>query len=157
MASQKLLDQAYMQCAKAIAALSKAERKKVGAILVSAGGRGIIAEGYNGTPRGFNNACENTVILEVENTSGHDVYFPSKMELVTKPEVLHAESNAIAKVARSTNSSEGATLYVTISPCFECSKQIIQAGIVRVVYDELYRIQDGLDLLDKAGISTEKI
>lgn len=137
MATQKSLDEAYMRCAKAIAALSHAERKKVGAILVSSHGHGIIAEGYNGTPSGFDNVCE------VGN--------------VTKPEVLHAESNAITKVARSTNSSECATMYVTCAPCFECSKLIIQAGIIRVVYEEEYRFSDGPDLLLEAGILVEKL
>lgn len=93
----------------------------------------IISDGFNGTPAGFENICE--------DKSGH-----------TKPYVLHAEANAITKVARSNNSSDGATLYVTASPCLECSKLIIQAGIKRVVYHELYRMSDGLDLLQRAGI-----
>ena len=93
----------------------------------------IISDGYNGTPSGFDNVCED----------GNDVTFPY---------VLHAEANAITKVARSNNSSEGSTLYVTTSPCMECSKLIIQAGIKRVVFSELYRIHDGIDLLEKAGV-----
>lgn len=93
----------------------------------------IISDGYNGTPVGFENVCED------ENG-------------VTKPYVLHAEANAITKVARSNNSSDGATLYVTASPCLECAKLIVQAGIKRVVYNELYRIVDGLDLLERAGV-----
>lgn len=141
MVNQKKLDEAYMGCARAIGAMSHAERKKVGAILVSSAGHGIIAEGYNGTPRGFDNVCE------YEKSEG----------LVTKPEVLHAESNAIAKVARSTNSSSGSTLYVTLSPCFECSKLIIQAGIKRIVYEEEYRLLDGIDLLRKAGVEVDKL
>ena len=96
----------------------------------------IISDGYNGTPSGFENVCED------ENN-------------VSKPYVLHAEANAISKVARSHNSSDGATLYVTASPCIECSKLIIQAGIRRVVYGELYRLTDGIDLLKRAGIEVE--
>lgn len=95
----------------------------------------IISDGFNGTPSGFENICED------ENGS-------------TKPYVLHAEANAITKVARSNNSSQGATLYVTASPCLECSKLIIQSGIKRVVFNELYRLSDGIDLLNRAGIET---
>jgi dCMP deaminase len=96
----------------------------------------IISHGYNGTPHGFENICEDKV----------------DDELVTRKEVLHAESNAISKVAKSTNSSDGSTLYVTLSPCYECSKLIIQSGINRVVYKEQYRRSEGIDLLIKAGI-----
>lgn len=110
-------------------------RRQVGAILVK--DRMIISDGYNGTPSGFENVCED------ENG-------------VTKPYVLHAEANAITKVARSSNSSLGATLYVTASPCMECAKLIIQSGICRVVYLEEYRITDGVDLLRRAGIQVEK-
>ncbi len=98
----------------------------------------IISDGYNGTPSGFENVCED------ENG-------------VTKPYVLHAEANAITKVAKSGNSSEGATLYVTASPCLECSKLIIQAGIKRVVYKDSYRLADGIELLERAGIITEQV
>ena len=107
----------------------------MGAILVK--DRMIISDGYNGTPSGFENVCED------ENG-------------VTKPYVLHAEANAITKVACSSNSSLGATLYVTASPCLECAKLIIQAGITRVVYSEEYRITDGVDLLRRAGVRVEK-
>lgn len=141
-----------MRCANAIAGLSQAERKKVGAILVSQ--QGIIAEGYNGTPSGFDNVCE---VVEEQCVSMLDQEMNPVKLLITKPEVLHAESNAIAKVAKSTNSSLGATLYVTCSPCFDCSKLIIQAGIKRVVYEEEYRLSDGPDLLRKAGIQVEKL
>ncbi len=110
-------------------------RRQVGAILVK--DRMIISDGYNGTPSGFENVCED------ENG-------------VTKPYVLHAEANAITKVARSGNSSEGATLYITDSPCMECAKLIIQAGIARVVYRNEYRILDGVDLLRRAGIRVDK-
>lgn len=144
MASQKKLDQAYMECAFAIAKLSYAERKKVGAIVVGQNG-GIIAEGCNGTPPGFDNCCE------------YEEYHGDERVLVTKPECLHAERNAIDKIARSTNSSLGSTLYVTMSPCFECSKSIIQSGVKRVVYAEQYRLTDGLALLAKANILVDKL
>ena len=108
-------------------------RRKVGALIVKE--KMIISDGYNGTPVGFENICED------ENG-------------VTKPYVLHAEANAISKIARSNNSSDGATLYVTASPCIECSKLIIQAGIKRVVYAEKYRLDDGLRLLRRAGVET---
>ena len=98
----------------------------------------IISDGYNGTPAGFKNVCE--------DEDGH-----------TLPYVLHAEANAITKIARSGNSSEGATLYVTTSPCIECSKLIIQAGIARVVFSEYYRLSDGIDLLREAGIKVDFI
>lgn len=110
---------------------SYCQRRKVGAILVK--DKMIISDGYNGTPAGFDNVCESE-------------------EGVTFPYVLHAEANAITKVARSNNSSEGSTLYVSTSPCMECSKLIIQSGIKRVVFSDIYRITDGLDLLKKAGI-----
>lgn len=131
---QKLLDQRYMRMARIWAENSYCERRKVGALLVK--NKMIISDGYNGTPSGFENKCED------ENN-------------VSKPYVLHAEANAISKIARSHNSSDGATLYVTASPCIECSKLIIQAGIKRVVYGEEYRIMDGVDLLRKAGIEVE--
>ena len=116
------------------ATLSKAQRKQVGCLIVKNGT--IISDGYNGSHSGFDNTCE---LIQHEH-------------LVTKPEVLHAESNAISKLAKSTQSSNGATLYATCSPCLECSKLIIQSGIIRVVYGEKYRSNDGLDLLKKAGI-----
>lgn len=120
-----------MRMARTWAENSYCKRRQVGALLVK--NQMIISDGYNGTPSGFENNCED------ENN-------------VSKPYVLHAEANAITKVARSNNSSEGATLYVTASPCMECSKLIIQAGIKRVVYGEEYRIMDGIDLLQRAGI-----
>lgn len=112
---------------------SYCKRRQVGALVVK--NKMIISDGYNGTPSGFENVCED------ENN-------------VTKPYVLHAEANAITKLARSTNSGEGATLYVTASPCIECAKLIIQAGIRRVVYGEKYRLDDGLRLLQRAGVET---
>ena len=127
---QRLLDSRYLRMAQIWSENSYCVRRKVGALIVR--DNMIISDGYNGTPSGFPNVCE-------ENN-------------VTFPYVLHAEANAITKVARSNNSSEGGTLYVTASPCMECSKLIIQSGIKRVVFSDLYRIQDGLDLLRKAGI-----
>lgn len=128
---QELLDHRYMRMARIWAENSYCERRKVGALLVK--DQMIISDGYNGTPAGFENVCEDDT-----NRS--------------KPYVLHAEANAITKVARSSNSSDGATLYVTASPCIECSKLIIQAGIKRVVYGEEYRIMDGIDILKRAGV-----
>ena len=125
--------------------LSNARRKKVGALLVK--NNTIIADGYNGTPSGFENECENPIF----DTDG------TFLDYETKWYVLHAESNALAKVAKSTQSSEGSTLYVTMSPCRECSKLILQAGIKRVVYSESYRDSAGLDLLKKAGVDVVQI
>lgn len=128
---QLLLDKRYLRMTAIWSENSYCKRRKVGALIVK--DNMIISDGYNGTPAGFENVCED------ENG-------------VTKPYVLHAEANAITKVARSNNSSDGATLYVTASPCIECAKLIIQAGIKRVVFNELYRITDGIDLLRRAGI-----
>lgn len=128
---QRLLDERYLRMAAIWSENSYCRRRKVGAIIVK--NNMIISDGYNGTPSGFDNICESE-------------------EGVTFPYVLHAEANAITKVARSNNSSKGSTLYVTASPCMECSKLIIQAGIKRVVYSEHYRITDGLDLLKRAGV-----
>jgi len=130
---QRLLDQRYLRMAYIWAENSYCIRRQVGALIVKE--KMIISDGYNGTPSGFENCCED------ENN-------------ITKPYVLHAEANAITKVARSNNSSEGATLYVTSSPCIECAKLIIQAGISRVVFSEKYRIEDGINLLQKAQIET---
>ena len=128
---QNLLDRRYLAMASIWGQNSYCRRRKVGALLVK--DKMIISDGYNGTPAGFENICED------ENN-------------VTKPYVLHAEANAITKVAKSNNSSEGATLYVTASPCLECAKLIIQSGIKRVVYGEMYRIDDGIRLLQRAEI-----
>ena len=128
---QLTLDRRYIRMATIWAENSYCTRRQVGALIVK--NQRIISDGYNGTPAGFENICED------ENN-------------VTKPYVLHAEANAITKIARSNNSSEGATLYVTASPCIECAKLIIQAGIKRVVYSEKYRLEDGLELLQRAGI-----
>ncbi|MBR4822244.1 MAG: dCMP deaminase family protein [Bacteroidales bacterium] len=128
-------DEKYIRMAKIWATNSYCKRRQVGALIVK--DKMIISDGYNGTPSGFENDCEE--------------------DNVTKPYVLHAEANAITKVAKSGNSSEGATLYVTASPCIECSKLIIQAGIRRVVYSEEYRLDDGLKLLKRAGVEVEKV
>ena len=128
-------DHSYLEMAQIWAQNSYCKRRKVGALLVK--DRMIISDGYNGTPSGFENICEE--------------------DGVTKPYVLHAEANAITKVAKSGNSSDGATLYVTASPCAECAKLIIQAGIKRVVYRDAYRLTDGIDLLRRAGIEVEQI
>lgn len=128
---QLQLDLRYLRMARIWAENSYCRRRQVGALLVK--DKMIISDGFNGTPSGFDNICE--------DSDGHTFSY-----------VLHAEANAITKVARSNNSSEGATLYVTAAPCIECAKLIIQAGIKRVVFSELYRLADGLDLLNKAGI-----
>ena len=125
-----------MEMAAVWAKNSYCRRRQLGALIVK--DRMIISDGYNGTPSGFENICED------ENG-------------VTKPYVLHAEANAITKVAKSGNSSEGATLYVTASPCIECAKLIIQSGIKRLVYRDEYRLTDGVDLLRRAGITVEKV
>jgi dCMP deaminase len=138
-------DIVYMKMARQWSELSLARRKKVGALLVK--NNTIIADGYNGTPSGFENECE----LPVFNEAGEFTDYETKWY------VLHAESNALAKVAKSTQSSEGSTLYVTLSPCRECSKLILQAGIKRLVYLETYRDSEGLELLKKAGVEIVKI
>ena len=129
-------DKSYMEMASVWARNSYCKCRQVGALLVK--DRMIISDGFNGTPSGFENICED------ENG-------------VTKPYVLHAEANAITKVAKSGNNSDGSTLYVTSSPCLECSKLIIQSGIRRVVYQEEYRLTDGIDLLRRAGIEVIKL
>ena len=128
---QQLLDRRYLRMARIWAENSYCRRRQVGALVVK--DKMIISDGYNGTPSGFENTCEDDNGL-------------------TKPYVLHAEANAITKLARSSNNSDGSTLYVTAAPCIECAKLIIQAGIRRVVYGEPYRIADGLQLLQRAGI-----
>ena len=128
---QDALDKRYIRMASFWAENSYCQRRQVGALIVK--DKMIISDGYNGTPSGFENVCED------ENN-------------ITKPYVLHAEANAITKIARSNNSSNGATMYVTASPCIECAKLIIQACIKRVVYSEKYRLEDGINLLKRAGI-----
>lgn len=133
---QTKLDQRYLRMANIWAENSYCVRRKVGALIVK--DKMIISDGFNGTPAGFENVCEDE-------------------EGVSKPYVMHAEANAITKIARSNNSSEGATMYVTASPCIECAKLIIQAGIQRIVYGEQYRLNDGIELLERAGIKVEYI
>lgn len=133
-AKKAAIDRRYARMALIWAENSYCERRKVGALVVK--DNMIISDGYNGTPTGFENICED------DNN-------------VSKPYVLHAEANAITKLARSSNSSDGATLYVTASPCIECAKLIIQSGIKRVIYTEQYRLTDGVDLLKRAGIDVE--
>ena len=128
---QQKLDERYLRMARIWAENSYCQRRQVGALVVK--DKMIISDGYNGTPSGFENVCED------DNN-------------VTKPYVLHAEANAITKLARSNNNSDGATIYITASPCIECAKLIIQAGIKRVVYGEKYRLTDGVELLERAGI-----
>ncbi len=130
-AKKRVLDERYIRMARIWGENSYCKRRQVGALIVKE--KMIISDGFNGTPSGFENICED------ENGR-------------TKPYVLHAEANAITKVARSNNSSEGATLYVTCSPCIECAKLIIQAGIRRVVFSELYHNTDGVDLLKRNNI-----
>ncbi len=129
---QSILDRRYLRMARIWAENSYCKRRQVGALVVK--DSMIISDGYNGTPSGFENVCEE--------------------DGVTLPYVLHAEANAITKLARSSNNSDGATLYVTASPCIECAKLIIQSGIKRVIYGEQYRLTDGIELLQKAGIET---
>lgn len=133
---QRLLDERYLRMAIIWAENSYCVRRKVGALIVK--DNMIISDGYNGTPSGFENVCEDE-------------------DGLTKPYVLHAEANAITKVARSNNSSEGATLYITDAPCIECAKLIIQAGIRRIVYTKSYRLDDGLKLLERARIECVKL
>jgi dCMP deaminase len=133
---QHKYDRAYLRMAKEWSVLSHCHRRQVGALIVK--DRMIISDGYNGTPSGFENICEDD-------------------EGYTKWYVLHAEANAILKVASSNHSCKGATLYLTMSPCRECSKLIHQAGIIRLVYDEAYKDRSGLDFLAKAGVSIEQL
>lgn len=133
---QQKFDKAYLRMAEEWSKLSHCERKKVGALIVS--GRRIISDGFNGTPSGMKNCCEDD-------------------EGLTKWSVLHAEANAILKVASSTNSCEGATLYVTLSPCKDCSKLIHQSGIKRVVFMDKYKNTDGLDFLEEVGVNVVQI
>lgn len=134
MDKQKELDCRYLRMARIWSENSYCQRRRVGALIVK--DKRIISDGYNGTPSGFENVCEDE-------------------DHLTKPYVLHAEANAITKIARSNNNSDGSTLYVTDSPCVECSKLIIQAGIRRVVYAREYRLTDGIELLRRAGIEVE--
>ena len=172
---EKQYDKAYMKMALAMGELSYAIRNKVGCIIVSKNGQ-VISQGFNGTPTGYDNCCEDPhcscqyvrgcAVTEKPISEQMSVKYCSSiafghpcryLTLTTKPEVLHAESNAISKCAKWISSTEEATLYVTLSPCFECSKMIIQAGIKRVCYLEEYRDTKGIDFLKKNGIIVDKI
>lgn len=167
--TQEESDKYYLKVADVCSENSKAERLQVGAILVK--DKQIISDGFNGTPSGFDNNCEYLIPVEgsdLEHHYGKEVtddttiryikshYSSEEYQLKTKPEVLHAEANAITKCARMGHSSEGATIYITHCPCINCSKLIIQAGIKRVVYRNPYKAIDGLELLQRAGIQIEK-
>lgn len=169
-------DQTYMKIAQCVSKLSYALRNKVGCIIVSKDGQ-IISQGFNGTPKGYDNCCEDPhcsckyvhgcsytakpideqMSVKFCTNPQNSGYRCNYLTLTTKPEVLHAESNAISKCSRWLSSTEGATLYVTLSPCFECSKLIIQAGITRVCYLEEYRDKTGIDFLRQNNIKVDKI
>lgn len=145
MASQGSLDKVYMQTALLHASLSKASRAKVGAVLVTQ--QGVCLTGYNGTPIGLDNTCEELKFNTI--TGEHEPY--------TKPEVLHAELNCLTKSAREGVSVVGGTIYITLSPCIQCSAMLIQAGIKRVVYNQHYRCNKGIDLLRSSGIIVDRL
>ena len=153
----------YMDWAKRCAELSHARRLHVGAVIVK--DDSVISYGYNGMPAGWDNDCENTVFVLDEEVMGTDMislgYTQTEngnwVKLKTKPEVLHAESNAIAKLAKSSNSGIGSTIFVTHSPCMECSKLIAQSGISSVYYNENYRDDAGIRFLEKSGVEVTKV
>ena len=147
---QKKYDIFFMDIAKRVSEMSYAKRLKVGSILVKDGN--IISFGWNGMPAGWDNNCEDEVVVAVVDGA------PQKeiKELRTKPEVLHAEQNLLMKISKSTNSSQGATMYVTCAPCIECAKLIYQSGISRLIYRDTYRSTDGIDFLNKSGVHVNK-
>ena len=168
-------DKTYMRMAYALSQLSHAVRSKVGCLIVSEDGQ-IVSQGYNGMPHGMDNCCEYKVYKYVpslkckapdkcpkynkDSVCDKRCFYSEQSTsytLVTKPEVLHAESNAISKCAKWNSSTNGATCYVTLSPCVECSKLIIQSGIKKVCYKDLYRNTEGIDLLKQAGIEVKQI
>lgn len=157
------VDVIYMQIAYQVSKLSYAERRKVGCIIVK--DEQIVSFGYNGTPHGFDNTCEETQVRNIDNPDHKEILIEKGYECegtccskqVTKQEVLHAESNALMKISKSTLTSKGAILYTTTSPCFECAKLIIQAGVKKVFYCESYRDMSGIALLEKAGIIVEQV
>jgi dCMP deaminase len=157
------VDVIYMQIAYQISKLSYAERRKVGCIVVK--DEQIVSFGYNGTPHGFDNQCEETQTRNIDNSDHKEILIEKGYECedtccskqVTKQEVLHAESNALMKISKSTLTSKGSILYTTTSPCFECAKLIIQAGVEKVFYCEGYRDLSGISLLKKAGIIVEQV
>lgn len=165
LSKQDIKDIRYLRMARIWSENSYAIRLKVGCLVVSKDGN-IISDGYNGTPSGFENVCEYSE--DERHEPFNDLTDERKraclkkisqegVKLITKPYVLHAEANAITKLARSTQSSDGATIYCTDMPCMECSKLIIQAGVRRVVYERPYRITDGVELLERAGIEVVNI
>ena len=157
------VDVIYMQIAYQVSKLSYAERRKVGCIIVK--DEQIVSFGYNGTPHGFDNTCEETQTRNIDNPDHKEILIEKGYECedtccskqVIKQEVLHAESNALMKISKSTLTSKGAILYTTTSPCFECAKLIIQAGVKKVFYCESYRDMSGIALLEKAGIIVEQV
>lgn len=167
---QKQYDIAYMEMAEAFAKLSYAKKKQVGAIIVSRNDQ-VISQGFNGTPHGFSNICEellydNGVIVNFDKEPEefekmYKMYkkggLDASAKLKTKPEVLHAETNAITKCAKYHNSTEGATLYVTLAPCLNCAKLIVQAEIARVVYKEYYNEDTGINFLKSCGVIVEQL
>lgn len=175
MPTQREMDKLYLDIARRVAQMSRATRSRVGAVLVK--GKNILSYGWNGTPSGFDNVCEYKEYMdrgaggwlnpdEIEERWPLEQFMKYgewagtsvRYRLVTKPEVLHAESNVLMKLLASDNpvSTTGSTLYLTLSPCFECAKLIKQAGIIRIVYIEKYRITDSLDFLQKVGITVEQ-
>jgi dCMP deaminase len=156
---QKFVD-AYMKTAEVFAGLSSARRLHVGAIIVK--DDRIISIGYNGMPSGWDNNCEDKIYCDdgdwSEQQLPKDSNLPwKKYKLITKPEVLHAETNAIAKLAKSTESGDGASLFVTHAPCLDCAKLVFQSGISSVYYRNSYRSLDGIEFLDKAGVQITKV
>lgn len=159
-------DCAYMEMAQSIGKLSYAVRHKVGSIIVSKNGQ-VISQGFNGTPAGIDNRCEDVFDKDGNQVHLNDFMFDNivrtgmykdyKYSLVTKQSVLHAESNAITKCAKWLNTTDEGTIYITLSPCYQCSKLIIQAGIKRVVFLELYRNREGIDNLINCGITVDQI
>jgi dCMP deaminase len=158
----------YMKTARLFAEHSSARRKKVGAVIVK--DDRIISIGYNGMPSGWDNMCEYTEFMPINDPSakyqdyplvgnfwidGHSV--ERRYRLKTKPEVIHAESNAIAKLAKSTESGDGASMFITCAPCIECAKMIYQSGISEIFYGEEYRSHDGIDFLNKCGLSVKQL
>lgn len=157
------VDLIYMQMAYQIAKLSYAKRRRVGCIIVK--DTQVISTGYNGTPHGFDNNCEEEQVRYIDNPDHMEILIEKGYACesgccskeVTKREVLHAESNALAKVSKSTLSAEGADMYITTCPCFDCAKLIIQSGIKRVFFSEDYRDMSGIGLLEKAGIEVKEV
>ena len=152
------LDKRYLRMARIWSENSYAIRRQVGCLIVK--DRMIISDGYNGTPSGFENICEDAICQKPNDPycpGGPECFNCEFVKLKTKPYVLHAEANALSKLAKSLNNSEGATLYVTDEPCLECSKMIIQAGVRRVVFWRDYHTHDGTELLNRAGIEVIQI